>query len=151
MRLPVADSSRRCEPKLQERTSRMPEQQKTYSIAIAEDNAVVREVVRGIIRQDKTLKLVGEAGNGQAALDIVETHKPDLLCLDVLMPGMDGIAVLRKIKADHPDTRVIIVTGQATSEVVKEALGLGAHGFVVKPFNADKLLRAIHAAMGTAS
>ena len=128
----------------------MAEQQKTYSIAVAEDNPVVREVVRGIIRQDKALKLVGEAANGQAALDIVEAHKPDLICLDVLMPGMDGIAVLRRIKAEHPETRVIIVTGQATSEVVKEALGLGAHGFVVKPFNADKLLRAIHAAMAPA-
>ena len=129
----------------------MSELQKIYNVAVAEDNPVVREVVRGIIRQDKTLKLVAEAANGQAALDIVETHKPDVLCLDVLMPGMDGIAVLRKIKVDHPDTRVIIVTGQATSEVVKEALGLGAHGFVVKPFNADKLLRAIHAAMGAAA
>jgi two-component system, chemotaxis family, chemotaxis protein CheY len=126
------------------------EKQGPYSVAVAEDNAVVREVLRGIIRQDKSLKLVAEAANGQVALDIVQQHKPDILCLDVLMPGMDGIAVLRNIKQEHPDTRVIIVTGQATSEVVKEALSLGAHGFVVKPFNADKLLRAIHAAIGAA-
>jgi two-component system chemotaxis response regulator CheY len=128
--------------------SEKSEKDGSYTIAVAEDNAVVREVVRGIIRQDKSLKLVGEAANGQLALDLVGTHKPNVLCLDILMPGMDGIAVLRKIKEDHPDTRVIIVTGQATSEVVKEALSLGAHGFVVKPFNADKLLRAIHAAIG---
>ena len=125
----------------------MAEKEGRYTIAVAEDNAVVREVVRGIIRQDKSLKLVAEAVNGPTALEIVGTHKPNILCLDVLMPGMDGIAVLRKIKEEHPDTRVIIVTGQATSEVVKEALSLGAHGFVVKPFNADKLLRAIHAAV----
>lgn len=120
----------------------------TYSVAVAEDNAVVREVLRGIIRQDKTLKLVGEVANGEAALHLVELHKPNVICLDVLMPGMDGIAVLRKIKEEHSETRVIIVSGQATSEVVKEALSLGAHGFVVKPFNADKLLRAIHNAVG---
>jgi two-component system chemotaxis response regulator CheY len=125
----------------------MSEAKGAHSVAVAEDNPVVREVLRGIIRQDETLTLVGEAANGQAALDLVELRKPDVICLDVQMPGMDGIAVLRRIKADYPDTRVIIVTGHATSNVVKEALSLGAHGFVVKPFNADKLLRTIHTAL----
>ena len=125
----------------------MAEAQATYNIVVAEDNAVVREVLRGIVRQDKSLKIVGEASNGQAALDLVESHKPHIACLDILMPGMDGLAVLRKIKEEHPATRVIIVTGQSSSDVVNEALKLGAHGFVVKPFNADKLLRAIHNAL----
>jgi two-component system, chemotaxis family, chemotaxis protein CheY len=127
--------------------SEKTEKEGMYSIAVAEDNAVVREVLRGIIRQDKSLRLVGEAANGQLALDLVQAQKPDVICLDVLMPGLDGMAVLRKIREEHADTRVIIVTGQATSDVVKEALSLGAHGFVIKPFNADKLLRAIHAAL----
>ena len=125
----------------------MAEAQALYNIVVAEDNAVVREVLRGIIRQDKTLKIVGEAVNGPAALELVESHKPHLVCLDILMPGMDGLSVLRKIREDHPQTRVIIVTGQSTSDVVSEALKLGANGFVVKPFNADKLLRAIHNAL----
>jgi two-component system chemotaxis response regulator CheY len=119
----------------------------THNIVIAEDNAVVREVLRGIIRQDKRLKLVGEAANGELALELVAIHEPDLLCLDILMPGLDGLAVLRRMREEHPDTRVIIVTGQSTSEVVAEALKLGAHGFVVKPFNAEKLLRTIHGAL----
>ena len=125
----------------------MREEQKTYNIVVAEDNAVVREVLRGIIRQDKSLKIVGEAANGAAALDLVAMHEPDVACLDIMMPGMDGLAVLRRIKEEHAKTRVIIVTGQSTSDVVTEALKLGAHGFVVKPFNADKLLRAIHHAL----
>ena len=128
----------------------MTEEQSTYNIVIAEDNAVVREVVRGIIRQDKSLKIVGEASNGQTALDLVAMHEPHLICLDIMMPGMDGISVLKKIKAEHAKTRVILVTGQSTSDVVTEALKLGAQGFVVKPFNADKLLRAIHSALGAA-
>ena len=125
----------------------MAEAQNARSIVIAEDNAVVREVLRGIIRQNKGLAIVGEANNGQDALDLVERLKPDLLCLDVLMPGMDGLTALRQLREHHPDTRVIVVTGQSTSEVVSEAMKLGANGFVVKPFNADKLLRAIATAL----
>jgi two-component system chemotaxis response regulator CheY len=121
--------------------------QNTHTIVVAEDNPVVREVLRGVIRQDKSLAIVGEAANGQAALDLVESLDPDVVCLDILMPGMDGLTVLRAIREKHPATRVIVVTGQSTSEVVGEALKLGAAGFVVKPFNAEKLLRAIHNAL----
>lgn len=116
-------------------------------MVIAEDNPVAREVLRGIIRHDDRLKLVGEAANGQIALELVESLRPDLVCLDVLMPGLDGIEVLRVIAEQYPKTRVILVTGQSTSEVVTEALRQGACGFVVKPFSADKLLRAIHSAL----
>ncbi|MDB5865993.1 MAG: response regulator containing CheY-like receiver domain and AraC-type DNA-binding domain [Betaproteobacteria bacterium] len=125
----------------------MPDSGKPRTIVIAEDNPVVREVLRGVIRQDKRLAVVGEAANGQAAIDLVESLKPELLCLDILMPGMDGLTVLRTLGEKSPETRVIIVTGQSTSEVVTEALKLGAAGFVVKPFNAEKLLRAIHGAL----
>jgi two-component system chemotaxis response regulator CheY len=117
-------------------------------ILIAEDNPVVRAALRGVIRHDKRLNIVGEAANGQSALELVDSLRPDMVCLDILMPGLDGIAVLRAIREKHPDTKVILVTGQATSEVVTEALKLGASGFVVKPFNADKLLRAIYNALG---
>lgn len=116
-------------------------------MVIAEDNAVAREVLRGIIRRDERLRLVGEAVNGQIALELVESLRPDLVCLDVLMPGLDGLAVLRSITEQYPETRVILVTGQSTSEVVAEALKQGACGFVVKPFSAEKLLRAIHGAL----
>jgi two-component system chemotaxis response regulator CheY len=118
-----------------------------HTIVVAEDNAVVREVLRGVVRQDKSLAIVGEAANGQTALELVDTFTPDLVCLDILMPGMDGLTVLRTLREKHPAIAVIIVTGQSTSEVVTEALKLGAAGFVVKPFSAEKLLRAIHGAL----
>jgi two-component system, chemotaxis family, chemotaxis protein CheY len=118
-----------------------------HTIVVAEDNAVVREVLRGVVRQDKSLAIVGEAANGQTALELVDTFAPDLVCLDILMPGMDGLTVLRTLREKHPAIAVIIVTGQSTSEVVTEALKLGAAGFVVKPFSAEKLLRAIHGAL----
>jgi two-component system chemotaxis response regulator CheY len=72
---------------------------------------------------------------------------PDVVCLDVLMPGMDGVSLLKRIREKHEDSRVVMITGEARAEVVKEALALGARGFVVKPFSAAKVLHAIRQAL----
>ena len=117
-------------------------------ILIADDNDVVRGALRGLIRHDESLAVVGEASNGQSALEAVKALQPDLVCLDVLMPGLDGLSILRTIREEHPAIRVVLVTGQATSEVVSQARELGTNGFVVKPFNAAKVLAAIRTALG---
>jgi two-component system, chemotaxis family, chemotaxis protein CheY len=117
-------------------------------ILIADDNDVVRRALRGLIRHDESLAVVGEASNGQSALEAIKTLQPDLVCLDVLMPGLDGLSILRTIREEHPAIRVVLVTGQATSDVVSQARELGANGFVVKPFNAAKVLAAIRTALG---
>jgi len=116
-------------------------------VLIVDDNPVIRQALSGVIRHDEKLTVVGEAWTGEAALESLDALKPDVVCLDVVMPGMDGIAVLRRLRESYPAIRVVIITGAATSETVKEALALGAHGFVVKPFNAGKVLGAIHAAL----
>jgi two-component system chemotaxis response regulator CheY len=116
-------------------------------IVVIDDNPVIRDLLRGIMRHDDALSVIGEASNGEAAIDVVEKLRPDLVCLDVLMPGLDGMAVLRALRAVHPEMRVVLVTGRATSNVVSEALELGAAGFVVKPFNAARLLATVHAAL----
>jgi two-component system, chemotaxis family, chemotaxis protein CheY len=116
-------------------------------VVIAEDNTVAREVLRGIIKRDEAFTLVGEAVNGHIALELVKGLRPDLVCLDVMMPGLDGLSVMRSINALFPETRVVLVTGQATSEVVNDALAQGAFGLVVKPYSAQKLLGALHIAL----
>ena len=116
-------------------------------IFIVEDNPVIRDLLRGIMRHDSDMMVVGEASNGEQAIDLVEKLRPDLICLDVLLPGLDGIAILRALRAMRPEMRVVLVTGQATSNVVQEALALGAAGFVVKPFNAARLLAAVRHAL----
>ena len=120
---------------------------KKSKVLIVDDNRIIREVLRGLIRHDESLQVVGSAANGQSALELVASAKPDLVCLDILMPGLDGIAVLRAIHASHPGTRVIVVSGESRSDVVLRALRAGASGFVVKPFNAEKVLRTIHTAL----
>src|SRR5687767_3684569 len=102
--------------------------QPTARIVIVDDNNVIREVLRGLIRHDPRLSVVGEAASGEAAMDLVAQLNPHLVCLDILMPGMGGLEVLRSLREAHPDVRVIVITGQSTSDVVSEALKLGANG-----------------------
>src|SRR5688572_9934562 len=116
-------------------------------ILIVDDNRIIREVLRGLIRHDEQLQVVGVAANGESALEMIAQLKPDLVCCDILMPGLDGIAVLRAIHAAHPGTRVIVVSGESRPDIVSKALKAGASGFVVKPFNAEKVLRSIHTAL----
>ena len=116
-------------------------------ILIVDDNRIIREVLRGLIRHDEELQVVGVAANGESALEMIAQLKPDLVCCDILMPGLDGIAVLRAIHAAHPGTRVIVVSGESRPDIVSKALKAGASGFVVKPFNAEKVLRSIHTAL----
>jgi two-component system, chemotaxis family, chemotaxis protein CheY len=116
-------------------------------ILIADDNDVIRRALRGLIRHDESLTVVGEASSGHSALEAIKALQPDVVCLDVLMPGLDGLSVLRTIREEHPAIRIVLITGESTAEVVKQARELGAHGFVVKPFNAATVLGAIHAAL----
>ena len=120
---------------------------KKAKILIVDDNRIIREVLRGLIRHDEALQVVGTAASGEAALEQIGALKPDLVCLDILMPGIDGIAVLRMIHSTYPGTRVILVSGESTPSTVSRALRAGASGFVVKPFNAEKVLRTIHTAL----
>ena len=81
--------------------SREPARDHKARILIVEDNAVIRDLLRGIMRHDAELSVVGEATNGETAIDLAEKLHPDLVCLDVLLPGLDGIAILRALRAVH--------------------------------------------------
>jgi two-component system, chemotaxis family, chemotaxis protein CheY len=116
-------------------------------ILIVDDSQVIRVALSGLIRQDAALTVAGEASTGEMALEALKALQPDLVCLDVLMPGIGGLETLKRMREEHPALRAVIITGAATSEVVKEALALGAKGMVVKPFSAQKVLTVIHSAL----
>ncbi|WP_308250098.1 response regulator transcription factor [Sphaerisporangium fuscum] len=114
-------------------------------VALADDEAVVRMGLRALIEREPDLEFAGEAADGASALRLLARVRPDVLLLDVRMPGMDGIETLRSIAAD-PDlsgTRVVVVTTFEVDEYVFAALQAGASGFVLKDSAPEELAQAI--------
>ena len=120
---------------------------KRTTILIAEDNDMMRSILRGILRGNE-YDVVGEARNGVQAVDIAERTKPDIICMDFMMPEKDGITAMAEIKAARPDTEIVMITSNADPETVQGAIENGASGFIVKPFNAAKVLGTLEKITG---
>ncbi len=105
-------------------------------ILIVDDEISVRDSLRMIFKKDFQ---VIAATNGQEALEKVEAEEPDLILLDILMPGIDGVEVLRKVREAHPSIPAIMVTATKTVRTAVEAMKLGAYDYVTKPFDVEEL------------
>lgn len=108
------------------------------SLLIVDDAAYMRRLV-GIMVKKGGHEVVGEAETGQIAIDLYSQLKPDLVILDILMPDMNGLEVLKRIKKLDPDARVLMCTASEQSSHVQDALDSGASGYVVKPFTQETL------------
>ena len=113
--------------------------QTRLTIMIVDDNDMMRSILRGMLRGEQ-YDVVGEARNGVAAVEMAERMKPDIICMDVLMPELDGIHAMSQIKAQRPETAFVMITGNADPETVQQSIENGAAGFIVKPFNAARVL-----------
>ena len=109
------------------------------SVVIADDNDMMRSILRGMLRGEE-YDVIGEASNGVAAVDLVGRLKPDVVCMDVVMPEKNGIEALCEIKASQPTVEVIMVTSNSDPETVQESIQNGACGFIIKPFNSARVL-----------
>ncbi|HRE15776.1 MAG TPA: response regulator [Rhodocyclaceae bacterium] len=112
---------------------------KRIPICIVDDNDLMRTLLRGLLRGEN-YDVVGEARNGKLAVELIDRVTPRIVCMDVMMPEMDGLEALREIKEKHPTTAVVMITSNASAENVQEAIENGASGFIVKPFNAAKVI-----------
>jgi DNA-binding NarL/FixJ family response regulator len=114
-------------------------------VVVADDQALFRAGFRVLLEPEDDLELVGEAGDGRTALEVVRRTRPDVVLMDVRMPGMDGIEATRAIAADErlAGVRVVILTTYELDDYVFDGLRAGAAGFLVKDADPAELLRAI--------
>jgi len=116
------------------------------TVLIADDEQSILQSLRGILT-DEGFEVVS-AGSGLAALEKIDELMPDIVLLDIWMPGMDGIETLIKIKESHPELQVVMMSGHGTIEMAVKATKLGAYDFIEKPLSIEKLLLVINNALG---
>jgi len=115
------------------------------NILLADDHTLVRAVIRARVEKLPEVKVIGEAKDGREALRLVKEQKPDLVLMDVAMPGLNGLEATARISREYPDVRVIVLSMYANEEYVREAIGAGAAGYLLKRGAADELEDAIKA------
>lgn len=116
----------------------------TTTVLLADDQALLRRGFRMILEAEAGLSVVGEAADGAAAVELAATLRPDVVLMDIRMPGMDGIEATRRIVRADPDVRVLVLTTFDLDEYAFGALRAGASGFVLKDVRPGELVAAVH-------
>lgn len=116
-------------------------------ILIADDQDAVRKMVRGLLESRADFEVCGEAPNGAAAIDKAREIRPDLVILDISMPGVDGFEAARIIRKFFPEIRILIFSVHNATQLMKEAQNIGVNGFVEKSESGQVLLKAIDTVM----
>lgn len=112
-------------------------------ILLVDDHEVVRLGLRALLSRYPDFTVVDEAGTAQEALEKTRQHRPDIVLMDIRMPGKNGIEACRQIKAQFPETQIIMLTSFAEDEMLFDAISAGAAGYVLKQVGGDDLVRAI--------
>ena len=115
-------------------------------VMICDDAAFMRMMIKDILT--KNGEIAAEAENGQKAVEKYPEAKPDLVLMDITMPEMDGIEALKKIKALDPEAKIIMCSAMGQQAMVIEAIQAGAKDFIVKPFQAERVLEAVKKVVG---
>ena len=115
------------------------------SVLVADDHGVVREGLRRLLEGESDLKVAGEASDGREVLEQVERHQPEVVILDITMPRLGGLETLERLRAKHPDVKVILLSVHADSPFIQSAISLGADGYVLKNGRTAEIISAIRA------
>ena len=118
----------------------------TIKVLVADDHAVVRSGLGQLLATTPDLELAGEAADGLEAVAAAEAMEPDVILMDISMPGLDGVEATRQIVGRQPETRVVMLTSFADNRRILDALEAGASGYLLKHAGPDELLGAIRAA-----
>jgi len=114
-------------------------------VLIADDHAVLREGMSRLLSQEKDIEVVGEAGDGQEAVDMVGQFKPDIVLMDIVMPRLTGVEATKLIKKNNPSTCILILTAYSDIRYILGLLEAGASGYLLKSAKSDEIVGAIRA------
>ena len=124
----------------------MDSPQRRVRVVIVDDDALVRAALRLILESDSGVTVLGEESDGRSGYDAARSLRPDVVLMDLHMPGTDGVWATAQIAADCPDTKVLVLTAFDTDAMVAAALRAGATGFLLKDSAPEIIFRAVHAA-----
>ncbi|MCA0386388.1 MAG: response regulator transcription factor [Firmicutes bacterium] len=116
---------------------------KKIKVVIVDDHALIREGIKKLLELEESFDIVALAGDGVEALEVIEKVRPDVVLLDINMPNMNGIDCLKQIKAEYPDTKVVMLTIHEDAEYLIETINIGAEGYVLKDADVSSLVKAI--------
>ena len=112
-------------------------------VIIADDHAVLRDGIKYICMTTSDIQLVGEAANGKDALKLCHELQPDVALIDLMMPGIDGIATTRMIREQYPDVKILILTSFSTQDLVHQAIEAGANSYILKDASTEEIINSI--------
>jgi NarL family two-component system response regulator LiaR len=112
-------------------------------IVLVDDHAVVRQGLAALLATTPDVEVIGEAASGEDAVPLCRSLKPDVALVDLIMPGMDGVATTQAIKAASPETRILLLTSYAEGDLVQPALAAGVDGYLLKTASAEGVVQAI--------
>ena len=113
-------------------------------VLLVDDDDLMRAGLRAVLSSDETIEVVGEASDGRAALGEIAKRRPDVVLMDIRMPGLDGISATREVLAASPEVRVVVLTTFEQDDYIFDALSAGASGFLLKRTKPEELIAAIH-------
>ncbi|HSJ55959.1 MAG TPA: response regulator transcription factor [Anaerolineae bacterium] len=129
----------------------MTDKQPPIRVLVADDHPVVREGFSAIVDVEEDIEVVGQAADGLEAVDLARTLAPDVVLMDLVMPGLDGVEAIARIRAELPDTHVLILTTYADDEHILAGVRAGARGYLLKDALPDELVKAIRVVAGGGS
>lgn len=120
-------------------------------VLLVDDHVVVRQGLKALFADETDIEVIGEASNGREALEFLENWEPDVVLMDISMPGLNGIEATRQIQQRHPGVKVVVLSMHANEEYVFQVLQAGASGYVLKQSDSLEVLSAIRAAVAGGS
>ncbi len=116
------------------------------SVIIADDDQIIRDLLRAMLRE-AGLQVLAESSTGDRAITAYNKYRPQIVCLDINMPGMSGLEVLREIRAMSTEVVIILISGETTQDHLRQAIEAKADGVIVKPFNGARVTAEIGRAL----